>query len=180
MSERPLIPLKQAREILGVSHTTMARLVKEGRFRIYQNPLDRRQKLVDRGEIEAFAAPIPFSEEDGAHQLDPEAAASAPVVAEPSAAEHQDDELAAALQLLRLLLRAGRTDPDAPFIQTQSGDLIHPGITDGRVNVPPAIFNRLLREGFIRILQGVYHRRGADVGREFVITPEGHEGLTNH
>ena len=35
MEDRDLIPLKEAQAILGVSHTTMARLVREGRFTIY-------------------------------------------------------------------------------------------------------------------------------------------------
>jgi hypothetical protein len=29
----------------------MARLLKEGRFTIYTNPLDRRQKLIDEAEL---------------------------------------------------------------------------------------------------------------------------------
>lgn len=51
MGEQRLIPLKQAREQLGISKMTMARLVKERRFRVYENPLDRRQKLVDPDEL---------------------------------------------------------------------------------------------------------------------------------
>ena len=51
MGERRLIPLKTARERLGISKVTMARLVKERRFRVYENPLDRRQKLVDFDEL---------------------------------------------------------------------------------------------------------------------------------
>lgn len=179
MNERQLIPLKQAREILGVSHTTMARFVREGRFTIYQNPLDRRQKLVDMAEIEAFATPLPVNADGAASDVSAPQPARRPAVsvAQPEPAEEIDEELAAARQLLRVLLRAAHEEPDAPFIQTQSGDLIHPGIKDGRVNVPAGIFNRLLREGYIRILQGVYHRRGPDVGREFIITQAGHEGL---
>ena len=59
MYERRLIPLRMARERLGVSKATMARLVKEGRFTIYDNPLDRRQKLVDEAELEATVRPQP-------------------------------------------------------------------------------------------------------------------------
>lgn len=51
MGERRLIPLKQAREQLGISKVTMARLVKERRFQVFENPLDRRQKLVDVDEL---------------------------------------------------------------------------------------------------------------------------------
>ena len=57
MGERRLIPLKQARELLGISKVTMARLVKERRFRVYENPLDRRQKLVDLDELQQAIRP---------------------------------------------------------------------------------------------------------------------------
>lgn len=57
MGERRLIPLKEARELLGVSKVTMARLVKERRFRVYDNPLDRRQKLVDPDELHDAVRP---------------------------------------------------------------------------------------------------------------------------
>ena len=59
MDERRLIPLRAARERLGVSKATMARLVKEGCFTIYDNPLDRRQKLVDTSELEQTLRPRP-------------------------------------------------------------------------------------------------------------------------
>ncbi len=51
MGKPELIPLNEAASRLGISKMTMARLVKEGRFTIYENPLDRRQKLVDAGDI---------------------------------------------------------------------------------------------------------------------------------
>lgn len=167
MAEPELIPLKHAREILGVSHTTMARLVKEGHFTIYQNPLDRRQKLVDMQEVQKFATPLPAI--NGGGEAQP---AEHP---RPRDVRETDDEYQAARQLLRILVHGGRLDEDAPFIQTQSGDLIHPGLSEGRVNVPAPIFNRLLREGFLKVLSGVYHRRGGEMGREFVITQAGYE-----
>lgn len=167
MAEPELIPLKHAREILGVSHTTMARLVKEGHFTIYQNPLDRRQKLVDMREVRGFATPLPMHGEQGDAP-----GAEAVRFRDPQEA---DDEYQAARQLLRILIHGGRLDEDAPFIQTQVGDLIHPGLSEGRINVPAPIFNRLLREGFLKVLSGVYHRRGNEMGREFVITQAGHE-----
>ncbi|GEM_PF-5185804 len=46
--------LTEARAVLGVSKTKMARLVREGRLTVYENPLDRRQKLVERQEVEAL------------------------------------------------------------------------------------------------------------------------------
>lgn len=57
MAEPELIPLKEAAKRLGVSKMTMARLVKEGRFRIYENPLDKREKLVEAGQVEQAARP---------------------------------------------------------------------------------------------------------------------------
>ena len=55
--DKDLIPLAEARRRLGVSKPTMARLAKEGRFPVYENPLDRRQKLVDWAEVEAATRP---------------------------------------------------------------------------------------------------------------------------
>src|ERR687886_134757 len=63
MAEPELIPLNEAARRLGVSKMTMARLVKEGRFTIYENPLDRRQKIVDAQEIAAAIKPRPLKPE---------------------------------------------------------------------------------------------------------------------
>lgn len=52
-----LITLGEARQRLGVSKPTMARLMKEQRFTLYENPLDKRQKLVNEDEIEAAKQP---------------------------------------------------------------------------------------------------------------------------
>lgn len=57
MKEPKLIPLSEARRRWGVSKVTMARLVKEGQFTVYENPLDRRQKLVSEAEVEAVVRP---------------------------------------------------------------------------------------------------------------------------
>lgn len=64
MGEPELIPLNEAARRLGVSKMTMARLVKEGRFRLYHNPLDKRQKLVSAQEVTEVARPQPFTEEE--------------------------------------------------------------------------------------------------------------------
>ncbi len=61
MVDPKLIPLKVARKQLSVSKTTMARLVKEGQFTIYENPLDRREKLVSEEEVLRAARPRPVS-----------------------------------------------------------------------------------------------------------------------
>ncbi len=79
MEDRELIPLKEAQDILGVSHTTMARLVREGRFTIYQNPLDRRQKLVHISEVRAAARPVPVAQEHHEQEEEESQHASAPV-----------------------------------------------------------------------------------------------------
>lgn len=58
MADEPeLITIGEARARLGVSKVTMARLVKEGRFTLYENALDRREKLVDAAEVAAVAKP---------------------------------------------------------------------------------------------------------------------------
>ena len=54
MVDLELIPLNEAARRLGVSKMTMARLVREGRFTVYENPLDRRQKLVAAREVAAL------------------------------------------------------------------------------------------------------------------------------
>jgi len=63
LGEQRLIPLREARERFGISKATMARLVKERRFEVYENPLDRRQKLVDLDELSNAVRPRPTSED---------------------------------------------------------------------------------------------------------------------
>jgi len=41
---------------------TLSRLAKDGRFTIYENPRDRRQKLVDEGEVREALQPKPIPE----------------------------------------------------------------------------------------------------------------------
>lgn len=178
MEDRDLIPLKEAQDILGVSHTTMARLVREGRFTIYQNPLDRRQKLVHIAEVRAAARPVPIAREhlEDEDQEDTPRQRTGPIpIRQPRLPG--DDQFKAAFELLRLLNEAHRTDTGAPFIHTQNGDVLHPAFHEGRITVPKARFDRLAGEGLIRVLSGVYHRRGPDVGREFVITQAGYDAL---
>lgn len=59
-----LIPLREARQRLGISKTTMTRLVKEGQFTLYENPLDRRERLVDWEEVQRVMRPRPLVDED--------------------------------------------------------------------------------------------------------------------
>ena len=59
-----LIPLREARQRLGISKTTMSRLVRERWFTLYENPLDRRERLVDWEEVQRVMRPRPLVEED--------------------------------------------------------------------------------------------------------------------
>jgi hypothetical protein len=48
------MPLKDARTLIGVSHTKMTQLIREGVVRTYPNVLDRREKLVSKAEVMAL------------------------------------------------------------------------------------------------------------------------------
>src|SRR3954451_1589230 len=63
MVPRDLITVGDARERLGVSNHTIARLVREGVLKTYPSPLDKRQKLVDAAEVEALALQRPRRDE---------------------------------------------------------------------------------------------------------------------
>jgi helix-turn-helix protein len=57
MQESEFISVAEAREILGVSKTRIAEMVKRGELgETEQNPVDRRGKLVRRSVVEALAA----------------------------------------------------------------------------------------------------------------------------
>ena len=58
MSRRSLITVGEARDRLGVSNHTVARLVREGKLKTYPNPLDKRQKLVDAAEVADLLPPL--------------------------------------------------------------------------------------------------------------------------
>ena len=60
MEKKDLINLTEAGRILGVSRMKLWRLVKEGTLKAISNPLDKRQKLVSRAQVEAL---IPRSED---------------------------------------------------------------------------------------------------------------------
>lgn len=45
----------EARDVLGVSKTTMTTMLKDGRLTAKENPLDKRQRLVRREDVEALA-----------------------------------------------------------------------------------------------------------------------------
>lgn len=60
MGERKLIPMHEAAQRLGISRMTMSRLVKQGWLTVYENPLDRREKLVDETELAEAVRPRPL------------------------------------------------------------------------------------------------------------------------
>ena len=49
-----LIKVTAARKLLGVSPMRMAQLIKDGFLRTFDNPLDRRVKLVSRAEVDSL------------------------------------------------------------------------------------------------------------------------------
>ena len=49
-----LIKVTAARKLMGVSPMKMAQLIKDGFLRTFDNPLDRRVKLVSRAEIDSL------------------------------------------------------------------------------------------------------------------------------
>lgn len=49
-----LITAAEARALLGVSRVKIAQLIKRGDLRCFSNPLDGREKLISRAEVEAL------------------------------------------------------------------------------------------------------------------------------
>jgi hypothetical protein len=49
-----LITVAEARALLGVSRVKIAQLLKRGDLRYFTNPLDEREKLISRAEVEAL------------------------------------------------------------------------------------------------------------------------------
>jgi excisionase family DNA binding protein len=66
MDSRVLVPLTEAAKLLGISRVTLSQLAKAGRFTVYENPADRRQRLVDLDEVKRELAPRPILKPDGA------------------------------------------------------------------------------------------------------------------
>lgn len=155
LSDEPdLITLGDAQRRLGISHTTMARLVKEGRFTLYRNPLDGRQKLVDAGELTEFLRPQRITDRrtrtDGRVRLE------------------QSNEL------LRLFRDTELGGVPGRFVVTREA-IVHPGLPGGGMPVSEDVFNSLLVEGYVRVHTEIIHRIGEHVGREFILTERGRE-----
>ncbi len=68
MDRQRRILLTEAARRLGISTTTMRRLVTEGRVKTYENPLDKRQKLVDEAAIEELRRQAPATDDPGKMQ----------------------------------------------------------------------------------------------------------------
>ena len=51
LDHKEWITTTEATRFLNISSRTMARLIREGRIKTYQHPLDRRKKLVRRNDI---------------------------------------------------------------------------------------------------------------------------------
>lgn len=49
-----LITVFTARQLLGVSHTKMSQLIRDGLIRYFPNPLDGREKLISKAEVMAL------------------------------------------------------------------------------------------------------------------------------
>lgn len=188
VDQATLITIGQARELLGVSRTTMARLVKEGRFTLYLNPLDRRQKLVDISEVRRLATPVlipagagePYPElfapqPASSASAGPEVqvdAASATVMPFPApVAPRQEPDEARAMRLLLTLVEAEQAVGESAFVLTSHGEIIHEGLAGGRMHADLKDVEQLLGEGYLRVLPGVRRRlESGAVGREFVLT----------
>ncbi len=61
--DREYLTLGQAAEYSRVSRVTIWRMVKEGRLPAYQDPRDRRVKLVKREELDEALRPVPLKVE---------------------------------------------------------------------------------------------------------------------
>lgn len=54
MNPTDLITTSEARRLLGVSAVKMAQLIRDGVIPFFTNPLDKREKLVSKSQVEAL------------------------------------------------------------------------------------------------------------------------------
>ena len=59
MADRELIPMGEAARRLAVSKLTLRRIVREQGLTTYDNPLDKRQTLLDAADVARVAQPQP-------------------------------------------------------------------------------------------------------------------------
>ncbi len=65
-----LVTLTEGRQRIGVSKDVFRGLIREGRFTVYANPRDRRSKLVDTEELDAYLTPQVIRERRPEPKLD--------------------------------------------------------------------------------------------------------------
>ena len=58
MATVDFVTLTEAADELGVSRFKMSRLIRDGELRAYVSPLNRKQKLVRRRDLEALREPV--------------------------------------------------------------------------------------------------------------------------
>jgi hypothetical protein len=51
--------LRESRERLGVSKVKMIQLVRESGVKLYDDPLDKRKKLIRREDLDKLTQPVP-------------------------------------------------------------------------------------------------------------------------
>jgi len=62
MAGKELIPMVEAARRLGISKLTMRRIVRENGITTYDNPLDKRQTLIDAADLQKVTEPRPSME----------------------------------------------------------------------------------------------------------------------
>ena len=60
------VTMREAQEILGVSNFTIWQMVKDGRLPAFRSSVDRRKKLIRRGDLDALRAPTPIEVDEHA------------------------------------------------------------------------------------------------------------------
>ena len=58
MATEDFVTLVEAAEELGVSRFKVSRLIRDGELRAFVSPLNRKQKLVRRGDLAALKEPV--------------------------------------------------------------------------------------------------------------------------
>ncbi len=62
MAGKELIPMVEGARRLGISKLTMRRIVRENGITTYDNPLDKRQTLIDAADLQKVTEPRPSME----------------------------------------------------------------------------------------------------------------------
>ena len=65
MTADDFVTLVEAADELGVSRFKISRLIRDGELRAYVSPLNRKQKLVRRGDLAALKKPVPVEIDTG-------------------------------------------------------------------------------------------------------------------